>query len=176
MALDSIKLTTVVKMPRMTVDPGDTKKQALKKKTAFVGAFQRAAQGTQRNVGYWLTEAVQEKTWDWPRDTQRQNGAYVTKGMRDIVDTGNLDKSKKLNTSFGKTQSRLTVRYTAPYAGLVHWGGYITPYGNPKARAVYLPPRPWIKGIFMYQGATGGESDEFGYLEEIKEKMLESLG
>lgn len=176
MALDNIKLTAVVKMPKMALDPGDTKKQALKKTTAFVGAFQKAAQGTERNVGYWLTEAVQEKVWDWPRATQRQNGAWVPKGIRDIVDTGNLNASKKVSTSFGKTQAKLLVRYTAPYASIVHWGGYIVPYGNQKLDAVYLPPRPWIKGIFLYQGATGGESDEFGYLDQIREKMLKSLG
>lgn len=176
MALGSIKKSAVVKMPKMDIDPGDSKKQAAKKRSQFIGAFQKSAQGTEKTVSYWLSEAVQEKTWHWPRDTKRQSGAFVPKGLRDIVDTGALDKSKKVNTVFGKTQAKLQVRYTVPYAAIVHWGGYVVPYGNRFARAVYLPPRPWIKGIFAYQGGTEGESDEFGYLSEIKEKMLSQLG
>lgn len=64
-------------------------------------------------------------------------------GSRDIVDTGALKNSLSITTSGG----RISITYSVPYAGIVHYGGYIRPYGNPYAEPVYLPPRPWIGAV-----------------------------
>lgn len=61
-------------------------------------------------------------------------------GSRDIIDTGELAKSFSIST--GSNGVRFS--YDSEYAGLVHYGGYIRPYGNPNAELVYLPARPWI--------------------------------
>ena len=64
-------------------------------------------------------------------------------GVRSIYDTGVLMASGSVTWN-GKS---LVINYTAPYADLVHNGGYIQPYGNKSARPVYLPGRPWISAV-----------------------------
>jgi phage gpG-like protein len=59
----------------------------------------------------------------------------------DLVDTGALRNSLEINITNGS----LSIRYTAPYAGIVHYGGYIVPYGNKNAERVYIPPRPFLE-------------------------------
>lgn len=56
------------------------------------------------------------------------------------VDTGKLRSSLIISTD----RDGLTIDYSSPYANLVHYGGYIQPYGNPNARPVYQAPRPWV--------------------------------
>lgn len=58
----------------------------------------------------------------------------------DLVDSGELKNS----LSISKTPSGVEVRYSAPYAALMHEGGYITPYGNKNAQKAFIPGRPWI--------------------------------
>jgi phage gpG-like protein len=67
----------------------------------------------------------------------------------DIVDTGNLLNSNSVVLS-GDT---IEIINTAPYAKLIHFGGYITPYGNPFAERVYIPPRPWVTAVL--EGTQG---------------------
>lgn len=57
-----------------------------------------------------------------------------------LVDSGELKNSLSVQV----TPSGLEIRYAAPYAALMHEGGYITPYGNPNAQKVFIPGRPWI--------------------------------
>jgi hypothetical protein len=57
------------------------------------------------------------------------------------VDTGRLRSSLSISTD----RDGLTIDYSSPYANLVHYGGYIQPYGNPNARPVYQAPRPWVE-------------------------------
>lgn len=58
----------------------------------------------------------------------------------DLIDTGRLrDSLQIINTG-----TSFDIRYSAPYAGLVHEGGYILPYGNQNAEKVFVPGRPWI--------------------------------
>lgn len=64
-------------------------------------------------------------------------------GARDIVDTGALMNS----VQFVDSGDGFSLYYSEPYANLVHYGGYINPYGNPNAR-VYLPARPWVQLTF----------------------------
>ena len=76
---------------------------------------------------------------------------------QDIVDTGNLLRSGRV--TIGK--NGVTIAYEAPYAALVHYGGYIHPYGNVNLR-VYMPPRPWVESV-LYGGAGFQPFDFVGY-------------
>ena len=75
-----------------------------------------------------LDTALRSPVWSW------------TGGARDIIDTGELMSSGSVTVS----GTSLSISYDAPYANLVHNGGYIYPYGNKSARPIYLPGRPWI--------------------------------
>jgi phage gpG-like protein len=66
-----------------------------------------------------------------------------TSGSRDIIDTGELARSFSISTKSGE----INFGYDSEYAGLVHYGGYIRPYGNLNADLVYLPARPWIDAV-----------------------------
>lgn len=57
-----------------------------------------------------------------------------------LVDTGNLKSSLIVTTG----NDGINIAYTAPYAALLHFGGYIIPYGNQNAKPVYIPGRPWV--------------------------------
>ena len=76
-----------------------------------------------------LREAIMADVW------QGIDGTNV-----DIVSSSRLLNSQNVSTS----GSRVIINYSVPYANLVHYGGYIVPYGNKNARAVYVPARPWV--------------------------------
>lgn len=65
-------------------------------------------------------------------------------GARDIIDTGALMASQEVSM----TANGFSVSYSAPYVNLVHYGGYIHPYGNVNIDKMYLPARPWISATF----------------------------
>lgn len=98
-----------------------------------------------------LTAALRSSVWSW-------NG-----GARDIYDTGNLAASANISMSSGS----LVVKYDAPYAGIVHNGGYIFPYGNKSARPIYLPPRPWIDSVLY----GGGPVPQFDFGEFFRRNL-----
>ena len=165
--------TVKVKMPKVSFSDTESKKVAAKKKGEFVKAFQKSAFDTEKQISYWLDEAVQEATWQWPRPTDRVSGEHVPKGARNIVDTGALMRSKKLKTQFTVTTAKITVTYGVPYAALVHWGGYVLNYGDPTKGQTYMKPRPWVQTVFSTRSdADMGQSDRFGFLDAIKEQML----
>jgi len=60
-----------------------------------------------------------------------------------LVETGNLKNSLIIDTS----DNSIKISYDAPYAALMHYGGYIIPYGNPNTQPVYIAPRPWIEVV-----------------------------
>lgn len=64
---------------------------------------------------------------------------------RTLVANG-LVKTGTLRNSFTarKEGEQLIFEYDVPYAGILHDGGYIIPYGNPNAEPVYIAPRPWL--------------------------------
>jgi hypothetical protein len=97
-----------------------------------------------------LDDALRADVWSTPS------------GTRDIYETGELLSSGSVTVG----PTGVIVSYDAPYAALVHYGGYIHPYGNISAR-VYLPPRPWLDSVIR----GGGPVPEFDfkryYLEEI---------
>lgn len=82
-----------------------------------------------------LDEAL-KASWSW------------TSGSRDIYDTGALSRSGKVVAN----GNGIEVTYSAPYANIVHNGGYIQPYGNPNARPVYMPARPWVSSVLYGEG------------------------
>lgn len=103
-----------------------------------------------------LNEAMEAPIWKWTPGvtTDRKNGASV-ESPRDIVDTGALMDSFRINTKKGSVD----FAYREPYSRMVHYGGYIKPYGNPDAQKVYLPPRPWITSVLY--GENGFEAFPF---------------
>lgn len=86
----------------------------------------------------------------------------TTKGSADIYDTGELLESGRVTVG----ESGVTITYDAPYAALVHYGGYINPYGNTTEK-VYLPARPWVESVL--RGLNGIQAFDFVryYEEEI---------
>ena len=98
-----------------------------------------------------LTEALNAAMaapWGW------------SQGARDIIDTGELRNSLQITISNG----RVVINYDTPYAGLVHYGGYITPYGNASIEKVYLPGRPWVKST-LEGGGPVPQFDFQGYYD-----------
>lgn len=83
-----------------------------------------------------LREAISSSIWVSRND-----------GNVDIIDSGELLNSQEVsNTSNG-----LRISYSVPYANLIHYGGYIVPYGNTNASRVYIPPRPWVTNVLSGQ-------------------------
>ena len=83
-----------------------------------------------------LDAAIRSPVWAW------------SSGSRDIFNTGELMQSGSVTVS----GSGIQVSYSAPYANLVHNGGYIYPYGNKKLRPIYLPGRPWERSVLQGGG------------------------
>jgi hypothetical protein len=99
--------------------------------------------------------------WSWPNKTFRFKSLYqagtqikslsgsavlIPAGKRDIVDRGGLLNSQQTPQVSGKS---LSIRWTAPYAGLVLAGGDYGSYVNPFGAEVNVgnrPPRNWIEG------------------------------
>lgn len=97
-----------------------------------------------------LDAAIKASVWKWPSG-----------GARDIYDTGRLASSGGVTVE----GLSLVVTYGAPYARLVHDGGYILPYGNPNARPVYMPGRPWISSTIY----GGGPVPKFDFGAVIRD-------
>ena len=105
-----------------------------------------------REVKSALDVALYAPVWTW------------NDGTRDIFDTGELVRSGIVTAS----PDGIVVSYIAPYANLVHYGGYIRPYGNKSARPVYLPGRPWIDSV-LYGGGPVPQFDfERFFADNIK--------
>lgn len=83
-------------------------------------------------------------------------------GGGDLVDTGELMSSGSVTVS----ENGITISYDAPYAALIHYGGYIHPYGNINAR-IYLPPRPWVESVLFGGGPVQQFDFEGYYRQEI---------
>tara|TARA_Y100000004_G_C8871718_1_gene393599 strand:+ start:394 stop:966 length:573 start_codon:yes stop_codon:yes gene_type:complete len=90
-----------------------------------------------------LDDAMESSVWSWGTDN------------RDIVDTGELKKSKKVVVD---SDGDIHVFYGADYAAIVHYGGYFHPYGNENAKTFY-PGRPWVTALIE----GGGPIDQFNF-------------
>ena len=98
-----------------------------------------------------LDAAMSASSWKW------------NTGSRDIIDTGALKNSLKIDWN----GMRAIVRYDEPYAALIHEGGYIHPYGNKNASPVYLPGRPWVRSVLV----GGGPVPEFDWRQAILQAL-----
>jgi hypothetical protein len=86
-----------------------------------------------------FVQAIERLDFSFLTDTLEQ---AVTQSLidNDLEVTGKLRGSISIIVRDGG----LIIQYDSPYAWLLHEGGYILPYGNPKAAPVYIAPRPWI--------------------------------
>lgn len=103
-----------------------------------------AVEYTIKYLGDALDVAMNSSIWAWKEG-----------GNRDIVDTGALRDSLQIS----KEGNTLTIEYDMPYAALIHYGGYIIPYGDPKNKPVYIPARPWLDSVVF----GGGPIDQFDF-------------
>jgi hypothetical protein len=112
-----------------------------------------------------ITRASQRIATDLKQalDDALRSGVWPTRtGAADIYETGELLASGRVVIN----ESGLTIAYDAPYAALVHFGGYIHPYGNTSAR-VYLPPRPWVQSVLSGGGPVAQFDFQQYYTQEI---------
>jgi phage gpG-like protein len=102
-----------------------------------------------------LRSAMSSSSWPTPS------------GTGDIIDTGKLMESGVIRAD----GSNIVIAYTAPYAAIVHYGGYIAPFGKQAAK-VYLPARPWVESVL--QG--GGPVQQFNIRERYSQLLKDLLG
>lgn len=95
-----------------------------------------------------LDAALEAPVWAW------------SGGARDIYDTGELKASGTVLIK----GLEIVVNYSAPYATLVHNGGYIFPYGNKAAQPIFLPGRPWVRSVLY----GGGPVPQFDFISAIQ--------
>lgn len=119
--------------------------------SSFQAAVNRASIRIATDLKIALDDALRSGVWD------------TLTGSADIYDTGELLASGTVSV----TGNGVSISYDAPYAALVHYGGYVSPYGNQSAR-VYLPPRPWIESILNGGGPVAQFDFASYYMEEIK--------
>ena len=154
MATQRFETKKDVKMPK--VKATTDKKARAAALSALVKGVQQGSARIESYLPTLLNKALEADVWSWPRTTLRQNG--TTAGTtRDIVDTGRLRDSLKVTTKFLKTKTTFSIAYSAPYAALVHEGGYILPYGDSFKNPMYIPGRPWISAV-LDGGVSGIES------------------
>lgn len=101
-----------------------------------------------------LDDAIDNAVWQWDEG-----------GARDIYDTGKLKASRSVVVNGNK----IIVSYDVPYAGIVHFGGYVIPYGNPNAEKVYLPARPWVDSVILGGGPVPKFDFESIYIQAIED-------
>jgi hypothetical protein len=68
--------------------------------------------------------------------------------LGDIIDSGDLRDSLSVVIE----GDDIGVSYDSPYANLIHYGGYIAPYGNKNINKVYIPGRPWVESVLFGDG------------------------
>lgn len=79
-------------------------------------AIQSALLETLKVVGHNADRAMTDDRWDWPNTTHRRNGSVVG-SPRDIVDTGDLYRSRSVPEVSGR---KGTIDYNCDYADEVH--------------------------------------------------------
>ena len=95
---------------------------------------------------------ITSEKWDWPRETERSNGKFVT-SPRSIVDTGLL-RDSQTQPLYRETEAGLQaeIRWNpigedGPYAAKVHNGEVV----NGQVR----PARPWVESALEEMGNGG---------------------
>ena len=154
------------KTPKSKVE-SNRKKARLEAAKSLIRGVQSGGQQIENALPNLLDNALDANVWSWPRPTIRENGTVVG-GTRTITDTGRLKASKKVKVKFLQTKTLFTIAYTAPYATLVHEGGYVLPYGDATKNPTYLPGRPWISAVLT------GNNSAIEYLD-IESFMAASI-
>jgi hypothetical protein len=172
-----------VSRPKITIDQSEiTIKDKKYRKLAesriraeFIKSWEKAAEETDEKLKEWLNKSMEEQIWNWPRGTFREGGGgYISPGLRDIVDTGELQNSLKIKAESLKTRRNTIIEYSSSYASYVHNGAYIYPYGNKNAQRVYTPGRPWI--FYAIVGMDSIADNENGpYITELKNRLTQRL-
>ena len=175
MALSKFKYSTKVEILAPKFDAkADDEKYNKAARAAIAAGMVKAAGYVQRSLGTALDEAMVAGVWSWPGSTQRKSGELAGT-TRDIIDMGTLYEAQQIKEKFLKTKVVFNIIYNTPYAALVHYGGAIQPYGNPKAATVTVPGRPWITATL--KGTHGIEKYDLktpmqqGFTEEWKARM-----
>lgn len=83
-----------------------------------------------------------------------------------IIDSGELLRSSRVERS----GDVIRLLNDVPYAALIHYGGYVQPYGNPNARPVYIPGRPWIEGVLKGGGPAKSRS-----VADLLQEVIDNL-
>jgi hypothetical protein len=135
---------------RVTVSSGNLQARARQ-------AAQRATEIVMGELFAAFQQSFTAKAWDWPRQTQRTVGTVGS--PRNLIDTGNLRQTGTYQMS-GPYQA--TFRWSANYATAVHEGAMIYPWGNRKAKRVYLPPRPWTRAVLGQEAVSGIRAYDVG--------------
>lgn len=97
-------------------------------------------------------------------DDALRSGVWSTGGNdNDLYDSGELMESGVVSVN----NNIITVAYSAPYAALIHYGGYINVYGNTGVK-VYLPPRKWVEAVMIGGGPVPKFDLKKYYQEEVR--------
>jgi len=124
-------------------------------KTELSKAYVKASTQIKSELEDLLLDNMESPIWAWPRPTRRVSGGTVN-SPRDIVDTQELQDRNSVKESFSVKGFTLNVRNSAPYSGIVHYGGYVGGNFAGKGRGTYIPGRPFISltlGIKPRSGA-----------------------
>lgn len=164
-------ITEKIKMPKPTLKKeGESKKQAA---AAVQRGVLKASTQVERELGDALDRSMASAVWGpfSPKEQYMSRGGNLRgKGYRSLIDTGELKNSKSITTSFLKTQVNIRIKYSAPYAVITHYGGVIQPWGNPRASAVLLPARPWVRDTLQ----EGGPVPFYDVLKVYEDNIAES--
>ncbi len=154
------------KTPKSKVETNG-KQARLAAAKALISGVQSGAQQIESALPSLLDKALDSTVWSWPRPTIRENGT-IAGGTRSITDTGRLKASGRVKVKFLQTKTLFTIAYSAPYATLVHEGGYVLPYGDATRNPTYIPGRPWISAVLS------GNNSSVEYLD-IESFMATSI-
>lgn len=136
--------TKGISLPRLTVQVTGDLAKSLEKALDLREVAEIAAS----ELDSALRQAIQSSSWATGED---------------IVDSGELLNSQKVSVS-GET---INIEYDVDYAALVHYGGYITPYGNENAKKVFIPARPWVQAVLDGEITGNGIVDIYQKALEI---------
>jgi hypothetical protein len=142
----SLSFKAALELPRPKAQAQDTKALQKKAESAITKGVLRGGKYVQQDLRAALDLALESPSWSWPRETLRVNGSTAGTS-RDIIDTGKLKSSLKFTEKNAQTKTGITITYTTPYAAMVHYGGAMQPYGNPRAATVIIPGRPWVTAV-----------------------------
>ena len=120
-------------------------------------------------------DAIEDSVRRWQEIVSREILVYLNEAMSstawpsgtDIIDTGELRDSVSISIS----GSNIEVSYDVAYANLVHYGGYIMPYGNTRANMVYIEGRPWAESVLF----GGGPFKQYDYAEAYSRALSSVL-